>query len=162
VKTLHLLRHAKSNWSDPALADHDRPLNKRGTRTLPILARHVADWRVDLVVASTALRARATAEAVAASMGAEMRDEPRLYAAYEQDVLDVIRALPDSVDTAMLVGHNPWIEELTELLCGSTPSFPTGALGTVTLRIDHWSEAGLGRGTLTAHVTPKDLPADSE
>ena len=94
-------------------------------------------------------------------MGAEMCDEPRLYAAYEQDVLDVIRALPDSVGTAMLVGHNPWIEELTALLCGSTPPYPTGALGTIALQIDHWSEADPGCGTLASHVTPKELSADA-
>src|SRR5207245_2758976 len=81
MKTLHLLRHAKSDWSEPAVADHDRPLNRRGKRARTIVATHVAGWQVDLVVCSTARRARQTAKPVVAVLGCRVQYEEALYAA---------------------------------------------------------------------------------
>src|SRR5712691_1034876 len=75
MKTLHLLRHAKSDWSEPAVADHDRPLNRRGKRARTIVADHVAGWNVDLVMCSTARRARQTAKPVVAILGCRVQYE---------------------------------------------------------------------------------------
>jgi phosphohistidine phosphatase len=159
VKTLHLLRHAKSDRSDRSLADHDRPLARRGKRTCHLLARHVAGWPVDLVVCSTAVRATATAEPVIDALGCPVRYEEALYAARARDLLEVVTALAASVDTAMLVGHNPSLEELTATLSGWSPHYPTAALGTLELAVDDWADVGPGCGTLTSHVTPAELGA---
>ena len=149
MKTLLLLRHAKSDWSDPTLADHDRPLNKRGKRARRDVAAHVDGWRVDLVVCSTARRTRQTAKPVIAALYCPVRYEERLYAASTDDVLAVVRTLPEECDTVMLVGHNPSMEEVTFELCGKSPVYPTAALGTVLLPVDTWSEAAPGQGFLT-------------
>jgi phosphohistidine phosphatase len=158
VKTLHLLRHAKSDWSDSTRSDEDRPLNERGKRARADVAAYVAGWPVDLVVCSTARRARSTAKPIVDALGCPARFDEALYNADgPDDVWPVIAACGDDLRTVMLVGHNPWIEELTAALCGISPPYPTAALGTVELDIDDWGDAGPGSGTLVAHVTPSTL-----
>ena len=122
-----------------------------------MIARHVAGWSVDLVLCSTAVRARASAKPVIAVLGCGVRYEPALYTAGGRELLAVVRALPDDVDTVMLIGHNPSLEELTATLCGSSPRYPAGALGTIEFTIDQWAYVAPGSGTLTAHVTPAQL-----
>jgi phosphohistidine phosphatase len=156
---LYLLRHAKSDWSDPTLADHDRPLNRRGKRARKLVAAHVRGWPVDLVMCSTARRARATARPVIDALQCPIRYERAIYAADADDLLEIVCALPDHVINPMLVGHNPSLEELTELLCGSSPPFPTAALGTIELTAARWRDVRPGSGALTALVTPADLDA---
>jgi phosphohistidine phosphatase len=157
VKTLHLLRHTKSDWSDPGLADHDRPLNERGKRARKVIARHVRGWPVDLVVCSTAVRARATAKPVIEALHAPVVYESAIYEAHVSELLDVVQALPDDAATVLMVGHNPGFEDLTFVLCGTTPPYPTGGLGTIELAVDRWSAAGPGTGTVVAHVNPAEL-----
>jgi phosphohistidine phosphatase len=154
VKTLHLLRHAKSEWSDPALTDHDRPLNKRGRRARLEVADHVHGWTVDLVVCSTSRRTRQTAKPVVAELGCKVRYDERLYAAETDDVLAVLRTLPEECNTVMVIGHNPSMEEVTFELCGKSPVYPTAALGTVSLTVGTWSEVAPGVGTLEAFYSP--------
>ena len=161
MKTLHLLRHAKSDWSGAGVADHERPLNARGKRSRLAIAEHVKDWKVDLVVCSTARRARATAKPVIAALGCPVRYEEALYEATPGALLTVLHGLADDNTSVMLVGHNPTMEELTELLCASSPEYPTAALGTIELAVDRWSDVAPGCGTLTAFVTPavlQDIP----
>jgi phosphohistidine phosphatase len=155
VKTLLLLRHAKSDWSEPELADHDRPLNKRGKRARKAVAEHVEGWNVDLVVCSTARRARDTAKPVVEALACEVRYDDELYATTADGLLDVVRALPSDTDAVMLVSHNPSIEEFNDLLCGETPPYPTAALGTVELAVDRWEDVDAGSGTLTELWTPR-------
>ena len=154
MKTLHLLRHAKSDWSDVALADFDRPLNGRGKKARMIVADHVAGWKVDRVVCSPARRARATAKPVVKVLRCPVRYEHALYEAVPERLLGVIRALSDRDKTVMLVGHNPSLEELTEILCGQSPTYPTAALATVELSVERWDDVIAGCGTLTAFFTP--------
>lgn len=125
-----------------------------------MIARHVAGWSVDLVVCSTAKRARASAQPVIDALGCPVHYERAVYAADPRVLLGVIGALPDGVDTVMLVGHNPSLEELHATLCGSSRRYPTGALGTIDLAIDHWGDVAPGCGTLAAHVTPAQLAQD--
>jgi phosphohistidine phosphatase len=157
VKTLHLLRHAKSDWSEAGLADHDRPLNKRGKQARKVVAEHVRGWDVDLIVCSTAQRARETVKPIVTALDCPIRYDDAVYGATADDLLAVARALPDGDDTVLLVGHNPTMEDLTELLCGTSPEYPTAALGSITLAIDHWNEIAPNLGTLAAFVTPSDL-----
>ncbi|MEX1009529.1 MAG: histidine phosphatase family protein [Acidimicrobiia bacterium] len=159
MKTLHLLRHAKSDWGDSALPDHDRPLNKRGKRARTTVAEHIAGWKVDRVVCSTARRARDTAKPVIKALGCPVQYEEALYAATDKQLLAVVRALPDEAEAVVLVGHNPSIEELTALLCGQSPAYPTAALGTVDLVADRWADVAPGCGTLAAFVTAAELQA---
>ena len=159
MKTLYLLRHAKSDWSEPAVADHDRPLNRRGKRARKIVATYVAGWRVDLVVCSTARRARQTAKPVVAVLGCRVQYEEALYAAFPARLLEVVRTLSDRNESVMLVGHNPSLEEFTAMLCGQSPDYPTAALGTIELSIDTWDEVSPGCGTLAAFVTATQLEA---
>jgi phosphohistidine phosphatase len=91
-----------------------------------------------------------------------VRHERALYTAGGREALESVRALPNDVDTVMLIGHNPSLEELTATLCGSSPRYPTGALGTIEFTIDHWAHVAPGSGTLTAHVTPAQSQADDE
>ena len=159
MKTLYLLRHAKSDWSEPAVADHDRPLNRRGKRARTIVATHLAGWHVDLVVCSPARRARQTAKPVVAALRCRVQYEDALYAAVPARLTGVVRMLPDRYESVMLVGHNPSLEEFTAMLCGQSPNYPTAAVATIDLSIDTWDEVSPGCGTLAAFVTAKQLEA---
>jgi phosphohistidine phosphatase len=146
MKTLLLLRHAKSSWKDDALPDHDRPLNGRGRRDAPRVGRHLLEEGLvpDVVVASTAERARRTAEAVAEVSGfaGGVRLEAALYAATPGAILGVVRALPDEVRTALLVGHNPGLEALASALAGRQEILPTAALARFEIAAERWQDAG--------------------
>jgi phosphohistidine phosphatase len=153
VKTLYLLRHAKSDWSDPTLADHDRPLNKRGKRARGAVADHLAGQAVDLVICSTARRARATAKPVVEALGCAVEYDRAVYGAGPDELLDVLRALDDALGAVMLVGHNPSMEDLTDALCEASPAYPTAALGTIELDVDRWVDVVPNCGTLVDFFT---------
>ena len=163
MKTLLVLRHGKSSWKDPGLADHDRPLNKRGKRDAHKMGQLVKEHKLmpDLVISSPALRAKNTAEAVAAACqtaGAIWFDK-KLYLAGAATMVEVLRRIRQSVaSTVMIVGHNPGSEELVEVLTGAPETLPTAALAQVTLPIDSWSELRpRTRGTLVNLWRPKEL-----
>ena len=143
MRTLLILRHGKSSWKHPGLADHDRPLNKRGLRDAPRMGRLLRDEDLvpDRIVSSTAVRARATAELVAGELGYRGTVE-RSRDLYLASVPDIIRVLAnDGGDAARLlvVGHNPGLEELVAALTGGYAALPTAALARVDLELDAWS-----------------------
>lgn len=163
MKTLLVLRHAKSSWNDGALADHDRPLNERGERDAPRMGNLLRQQRLtpDVIISSDAVRARMTAEAVAeaARYAGEIRLEPLLYGAAPDDILVVLRAAPDSnAATVMIVGHNPGLEALVGQLTGERQDLPTAALAQIDLPIDRWRDLDEStRGTLVDLWRPKEL-----
>lgn len=162
MKTLLVLRHAKSSWSDQGLSDHARPLNERGRRDAPRMGRLLRDEGVmpDLVVSSDAVRARLTAEAVARAAGyaGEIVLDPRLYGASPRDIVGVLRAIEDAARTVLIVGHNPGLEELVSQLTGEPQEFPTAALARIALPIEEWRDLTLAaRGGLVALWRPKEL-----
>jgi phosphohistidine phosphatase len=166
MKTLYLLRHAKSDWTDTSLDDFARPLNRRGKRARKLISRHVAGWQVDLVVCSLAARAKATAKPLIDVFGCPVRYDDALYGADTDDLSEITRRLPENASSVMFVGHNPAMEDFTAFLCGSWASYSTGALGTIELGVEKWSDTKAGCGSLTALVTPawlaeeqRDLPA---
>src|SRR6185295_11944842 len=114
MKTLLVLRHAKSSWNNPALDDHERGLNKRGRRDAPRMGELVREYGLtpDVVISSDAVRARLTAEAVAeaARYTGEILLDPRLYLACPADILSRLSALRKNAETVMIVGHNPGLE----------------------------------------------------
>jgi phosphohistidine phosphatase len=172
MKTLHLLRHAKSAWDDPGLPDRDRPLSARGRAAADAMGRRMeADGTAaDLVVCSGAVRARETLDRVLAGWGGAgtVETDPGLYLCGPLGLLARVRAAPDAVRSLMLVAHNPDTEELAAMLCASgedgllarlREKYPTGALATIALDADRWADAGPGRGRLVGFVRPRDLGA---
>ena len=162
MKTLLVLRHAKSSWDDAALDDHERPLNKRGRRDAPRMGELVREHGLipDVVISSDAVRARLTAEAVveaARYAGAILLDR-RLYLAGPADILSLLRTVGEKAETVMIVGHNPGLEELVAQLTGDWQDLPTAALAQIVLPIDRWRDLNLSsRGTLVGHWGPKEL-----
>lgn len=154
--TLILLRHAKSDWSGDE-ADVDRPLAERGLRQAAEAGRWLAGNIdvIDLAVVSPASRARSTWELASAELESRppTRIDERLYAASASQLLGVVRALPDEVDTVVLVGHNPGVEDLVSLLTGEPVPMPTSALAVIGLA-GSWSSAGQSRETLRAAGRP--------
>jgi phosphohistidine phosphatase len=167
-RTVILLRHGKSSWSDSTLADIDRPLAPRGERASRKLAKYIRRKRIRpvLVLCSPALRARETLEAVEASLGKHCVVEvvPQLYAASEQELLERLQALPEPVSSVMLVGHNPGLQNLALGLASRgaflpelEEKFPTGALATLVVRSASWSALGRGDAELVDYVVPRQL-----
>ncbi len=162
MKTLLILRHAKSSWKDEALSDHDRPLNKRGKRDAPRMRELVREKGLtpDLILSSTARRALATAEAAAETCGydGDVRGLHGLYSFGPEPYLAALIGLPDHCECVMLVGHNPAMEELLEVLTGEYLRFPTAALAHVELPVDHWQDLDEEiEGKLIDLWRPKDL-----
>jgi phosphohistidine phosphatase len=144
MKTLLILRHAKSSWSDSKLADIDRPLNKRGKHDAPIvgaLLREV-DLVPDRILCSPATRARKTAKAVAEASGyeGEIELDDDFYPGDPQAYIEALQSLSDDVQCAMVVGHNPGLEDLLNTLTGESAALPTAALAQVNLSIHAWLE----------------------
>ena len=162
IKTLLILRHAKSSWADQALDDHGRPLNARGERDAPRMGALVREERLspELVISSDALRARQTSEAMAAAAGytEEIILDPRLYHASVGDIVEVLRSVASDTNTVMIVGHNPGLEQLIAQLTGEHEDFPTAALARVVLPVDRWSDLRTTtRGTLVGLWRPKEM-----
>ncbi|MFA5900451.1 MAG: histidine phosphatase family protein [Hyphomicrobium sp.] len=172
--TLLLLRHAKSSWDDPALADYDRPLAKRGRKSAPLMGAQVAalGLRPDLILCSSAARAKETLALAMPELGTpapELVYDDALYMAEPSDLLGVLRKLPPSArkaQTVMIVGHNPGLEDLAEILVGGgdedaqellAEKFPTCALAVLTFDADGWSDIGPGTGKLSHFLTPARL-----
>jgi phosphohistidine phosphatase len=164
---LHLLRHAKSSWDDPSLSDRDRPLAPRGRKA----AKRIAGWaashdvRPQVVACSSAVRARQTLEYVLPGLGQpQVSTEVSLYAASAGTLLTRVQALPDEVEEAMLIGHNPGLQELVLLLAEqgelrdrAAAKLPTGALATLEADTRGWSEIEPRQMRLSSFVVPREL-----
>jgi phosphohistidine phosphatase len=162
MKTLLLMRHAKSSWSDAGLADHDRPLNKRGRQAAPEMGNllRAEGLTPDLILCSTARRARQTAKEVALACGYEGTIETQrdLYYSDAACYLDILRHLPDRVNQVLVVGHNPETEELVELLTGSAERITTATIAHLELPISHWTELTEALDVPLVHLwRPRDL-----
>jgi phosphohistidine phosphatase len=161
MKTLLLLRHAKSSWKIPDQPDFERPLNGRGRRAAPLMGGHLRELKIvpDLILCSPAERARQTAALFteAAELSPELRYDERIYEASALSLLEVITQAGESAGVAMLVGHNPGLEELLHLLTGQVRLMPTAALAKVDLAADRWADVREQTGRLDWVVRPKDL-----
>jgi len=161
MKTLLLLRHAKSGWKDNGLGDFDRPLNQRGLKAAPAMGKLLRKRKLqpDLVLSSPAERARQTTQLVleSADLKTELRYDERIYEAGVARLLEIISQIDDEADVAMLVGHNPGFEDLQEALTGEAHDFPTAALACIELNIEKWNKVRAGAGRLEWLATPKEL-----
>jgi len=163
MKTLLIMRHAKSSWSDSSLSDHERPLNKRGQHDAPIMGALLLDENLtpDLIMSSSARRAVETSEAVANASDYEGRIvvTRELYHADPDIYFSVVRDFGANNETLMIVGHNPGIEELIEQLSGDWYRMPTAALAEMRLDLNTWRDLGEdAEGTLANLWLPRELP----
>ena len=137
MKTLLILRHAKSDWSNSQLSDHDRPLNDRGQYDAPRMGAWLKqqDMVPDLIISSTAERALTTAEMVAmgCDFEGELRTTRKFYHAGPPTYIEVLNALPDSYERVMVVGHNPGMEELVSVLTDKDSRMTTANVAVVEL-----------------------------
>jgi phosphohistidine phosphatase len=161
MKTLLLLRHAKSSWKDSDARDFDRPLNQRGLKAAPAIGRLIKKRKLqpDLVLSSPAERARQTTQLVieASGLKTELRYDERIYEASVARLLEVVSELDDEAGFVMLVGHNPGFEELLEILTGEAHNLPTAALACLELNIEKWNKVRADAGRLEWLVKPKKL-----
>jgi phosphohistidine phosphatase len=172
MKTLTLLRHAKSGWDDPALRDFDRPLNPRGRRAARTIGLEMKSIGLgfDAVVASPARRVIETLDEVSQAFGPiDPSFEQRVYLASTSTLLEIVRETADAVDRLLLIGHNPGLESLALLLTRreSHPlreevevKYPTATLAEIALPVDRWTDVREGAGTLERFIRPRDLDPD--
>ena len=171
MKRLTLLRHAKSGWDDPVARDFDRPLNAKGQRAAVLIGRYAARERIgfDHVLASPALRVVETIAHFA--IGYDARIEPvwerRIYLASAATLIDLVAALPASVDHALMVGHNPGLEDFVLNMVPDAPEdrlrasvemkFPTASLAELHFDIASWPDIASATAMLTRFIRPRDL-----
>lgn len=165
MRTLLLMRHAKSDWKQAGLADHDRPLNTRGRRAAPVMARQLHDQgvKVDVILASTAERARKTVALMQKEWAAqtEVLHSKSLYLASPQQILSELKSLNDSWSSVLVVAHNPGLAELVSYLAGSSVEMPTAAVAIFECAAQSWnSDFAPACCRLKAHWKPRDLMAD--
>jgi phosphohistidine phosphatase len=168
MRTVFLLRHAKSSWSDPTLLDIDRPLAPRGERAAKKIAGYVRRKRIRpaRVLCSPSVRTRRTLEAIEPSLGKSCTVEflPALYAASRKELLRQVQALPDAVGSVMLIGHNPGLHQLALALASRgadlpklKEALPTGGLATLVADCESWTALKPGGAELVDYVVPRDL-----
>lgn len=170
MKTLTLLRHAKSGWDDPVARDFDRPLNARGRRAAVTMGRHIRDLGLafDVVIASPAVRVTETVADVERGLTRALSPvwDRRLYLASAATLLDVVHEGDADADSLLLIGHNPGLEELALLLVPDEvgglrdvleEKYPTATLAEITFDTDAWRAIAHGHGRLTRFVRPRDV-----
>lgn len=167
MRRLVVLRHAKSAWPD-GVPDHQRPLAPRGRRDAPAVGAALvdADCLPDLALCSTAVRARQTWELASGQWGTPppVRHDRRLYAADVPDLLDAVREVPPEVETLLLIGHNPGLEQLVLALAGDglddtldvvRVKFPTSAIAVLAWHGTGWEALAPGTAVLTSVTVPR-------
>jgi phosphohistidine phosphatase len=179
MKTLGLFRHAKSDWDDPRARDFDRPLNARGRKGAALMGGHIRDWclarglRWDRILGSPAVRTSETMEIAAQQYptGGRLRYainwDRRIYLASSATLIDILREQDDAINTVLMSGHNPGLEDLIFDLVpddGSSPlrdtveeKFPTASFAVLELHIAAWADVGLGCATFIHLARPRDL-----
>lgn len=160
MKTLLLMRHAKSSWADSQISDFDRPLNERGEMAAPFMGEFLVRNGLEpyVVISSPALRARSTAQLVkkAGNLDAPILFEERIYEASPNTLRQAVADIDDAYPTAMLIGHNPGLEGLIRYLTGFNEPMPTAAVAVIELDIEMWTAVDDGVGTLKKIYRPRE------
>jgi phosphohistidine phosphatase len=170
LKTLYLLRHAKSSWNHPGVRDHERPLNARGRAAAPKIGAYMRDqgWLPELVISSTSERTRQTWALVSEELDGDPRviftDE--MYHASAGSLMLLIESLPDEVDSVLLLGHNPGTHSAADMLAGNGNDqqietleykFPTAGLAVFEFDTSAWRDCRAKSGELIDFVLPKEI-----
>ena len=173
MKTIYILRHAKSDQGDGSVKDHDRPLNARGREAAPAMGAYLKakGYKPALILCSTAKRTVETCNLVRPSLGdMTVTFEEGLYLAEARAILERVRRLDDAVDSVMVIGHNPGLEQLANGLSASPANeageklhrrmrekFSTCALAVIEFSAAAWREVKTGGGVLRDFMRPRDL-----
>ena len=169
MKTLYVLRHAKSDWGDSSLKDFDRPLNDRGWRAAKAVGHEMRERDVvpDLVFVSPAVRTRETLARAEEGFGGKLEavEKRTIYLAETETLVDLVRHAPAHADRLMIVGHNPGMHELVLMLADGPRNlrediahkYPTAALSEISFDIEEWGELAPGTGWLRSFLKPRDL-----
>ena len=161
MRTLYLLRHAKSSWKEESQLDFERPLAGRGKKACGLIAKHIQSEGIefDLLLSSSAVRARETIELIRqqAKLRSELRFDERIYEAPVTRLMEIISEVENDRKVILVVGHNPGMEELIHALTGEEQGMPTAGLAKIKLKVSKWSEVGEANGTLEWIVRPKEL-----
>jgi phosphohistidine phosphatase len=169
VRTLYVLRHAKSDWGDASLQDFVRPLNGRGRKAAKAMGQEMRERGLapDLVLLSPSARTTETLARVEEGFGAsfEKVEEPNIYLAESGTLVDLIRSAPAKSERLMVVGHNPGMQELIRALANgpqdlraeAAAKFPTGALAEISFDVSKWSDVTPGSGFIRNFVKPREL-----
>lgn len=175
MKLIYLLRHAKSSWDQPDIADFDRPLNKRGRKAAKLMQAYLHDKKIrpETVLCSPAKRARETLKFLLPALGeVTVRFEHRIYEASYQSLLLCLADLPSELGSVLLVGHNPGLERLALYLMndlGHGPGaarlqdkYPTGSLAILSAPADDWAQLQVGSCRLDDFIRPVDLDGNND
>lgn len=174
MRTLSLLRHAKSSWDDETLADFDRPLAPRGVKAARLMGRHMRDigLRPDLILCSSSVRTRQTARLALAEPGLSELPvvfEEGIYEALASELIARLQRVDAAIGHVLMIGHNPGFQDLVLFLTAErlegegaeiVEKLPTGALVVLELDIDAWAAIHQGCGTVTRFATPRKLKTD--
>jgi phosphohistidine phosphatase len=160
MKTLYVLRHAKSSWANPDSSDFDRQLNERGLKDAPQMGAAIYEnqFQPEIVLSSPAKRAKQTAILIkeTAQIAGNIEFDERIYEASPFRLLQIISETSEKTESIMLVGHNPGLEGLIKILTGEPQSMPTAALAVIDLDAENWDEITSASGKLRAVICPKD------
>jgi len=160
MRTLYLLRHAKSSWKDDSLADFDRPLKKRGREAAEHVGEQLAKEKIKdvVIVSSPALRTRETIEIALKSSGlkATVQFDPEIYEADVSTLLRVLGRVSDDQTTVVMVGHNPGMADFVRYLTGEIQAMPTAALAKIRFENSTWNDIKPAAGTLDWLITPRE------
>jgi len=162
MKTLFILRHAKSSWKEPGQDDYDRPLNNRGKRTAPAMGKLMAGNNLmpGLIVSSSACRAKETVELLVsgAQFEGQVIFDDDLYLAPAAAYVETAAELDDAYNSVMFVGHNPGLEQLVSNFDGNARAMPTAALAHFELPVDRWNDFNTSTDAqLIELYIPRDL-----
>ena len=163
MKTLYITRHAKSSWDYEDLADHDRPLNKRGRKAAPKMGRFLKEQghMPDLILTSPAVRALTTATLLAKELGYEqerIQVAEEIYGAGKMDLLRLVQQTPNSVSSLLLVGHNNALTDFGNYLSPkNVANIPTAGIMALTFETENWQTAGPERCSFLFFEFPKNL-----
>lgn len=162
MKTIILVRHAKSSWKDFSLDDFDRPLNKRGKKNAPFMGKKLKERKIvpDLILSSPAKRARKTATVIAKALGYPKKKivfDENMYHASARYLIEMIRNLDEKHETAMLFGHNPDFNDLADMLLKKNPvnNIVTTGVYCIKLNVDQWQKVRKGKGESVFYDYPK-------
>ena len=161
MKTLYLVRHAKSSWDFPDLADIDRPLGKRGIKNAPEMAERLTARNIypEIMVSSPAVRALETAKVIANTIGYPEKEiiiNTKVYHGNVRELLEAVQSTDDPYDSLMLFGHNPGFTAFANLLANEQiENIPTCGIFACNLPVDHWSEVSLGCAEMLFFDYPK-------
>lgn len=164
MKTLYLMRHAKSSWKDPHLEDHERPLNKRGKRDVPVMGKRLKalDIKLDRIFHSDARRAVDTAIPIGEWIGllpSAVLSEPHLYHSQQDSILDFVRGLEDGWEQVMIIGHNPGLHDIANrFIVPALTKLPTSGIVTLVFDIGSWRKIDPGKLFYSYFDFPKNAP----